>query len=461
MATIRTQLQIKRNTSNSNSAKDEILKKGEPFFNSPTEDFYVGDGVTTLSGMIPINVAQLVATHKLANGRHEFTVDSPIGNKKSFYIISYLQADYGNNANVSLKVRNIVDDSYITYTGTIRSLYFGELDELSFVSNTVNMFFVTIEGTSVTFFINNVMDNTTTVLIPPAISIEGGQVIWQAVSGATSYLIWDNGTTTTTTNTSYSFNTTAQHQIKVQSQASGYNSEWSNVVTYSPSTETYTIVWNDDMTFEMDDEDEDVQWSVINEIWDGAPFISNGATYNSLTVTEEEVRYGNSMVYEGSGDVRGWNYISRNFKTITLNQDPYKVFVGQWAYFLRYNSNYNSGNLVTLTSVHAECAETDPTSPRIYIKLNGLPTTNTDYDYVLSTDELGDYTGTLAQNATVTANSLTFWAADNDYSSHTEIIINDETTIDFNLGEHQYSSPYTMLVTEDLNLQLNIDYQEP
>ena len=242
-----------------------------------------------------------------------------------------------------------MDDSYITYTGTLNSLYFNSLDSNAFVSQTVNMFLVLLPQTGTSgaeIFVNNVMDNATTVLIPPFIAQEGNQIVWNKVNDATSYTIYDNGALSTVTGEQlfYTFNPNVNHELKVKANAEGYNSDWSNVVNYTMPTETYTILWNNGIVREIDDEEESTTWSVVNEeVYFN--FTSNNSNFIGIAASEEELfyiqpNYRYLSVYEGSGECRGWDYISRAYQTITLTQNPYDVFTGDWAYFLRYNSAY-------------------------------------------------------------------------------------------------------------------------
>ena len=88
MATKKTQIQIKRNSSSTYDVGDITLRIGEPFYNKPTNDFFVGDGMNMLKNMIPLSHNPIIANHEVINGSHKFRItNGTIGSLTVFPVV--------------------------------------------------------------------------------------------------------------------------------------------------------------------------------------------------------------------------------------------------------------------------------------------------------------------------------------------------------------------------------------
>jgi len=201
----------------------------------------------------------------------------------------------------------------------------------------------------------HILPTPSTPLTAPVISLNGTTVSWSAVTHATSYSVYDNGTYYGVVGTTYTISTsTISHNIKVQAiGGEGYSdSDWSNTVSYIPSTgvEYWAIHWDDGISFfdegpEDEDEDEPTNPYIPYDVQDQSltvDFVSNNQQFTSLgpDTSNEHFAYNGMTVCEGSGDSRGWNYINPNYQDIIVYTDPTTTFTGDWLSFLMCNT-YN------------------------------------------------------------------------------------------------------------------------
>lgn len=147
MATKKTQIQVKRNSNAEYDAGDITLRIGEPFYNKPTNDFFVGDGINMIENLIPINHSPILARHEVVGTTHKFTIlNGSIGSLEFFPVVSKFMATYesGQTAQLIIPTLSGVNDTY-TVTG-IKSTQNELLGDNAFVQGTVNCFFVSIDN---------------------------------------------------------------------------------------------------------------------------------------------------------------------------------------------------------------------------------------------------------------------------------------------------------------------------
>lgn len=174
-------------------------------------------------------------------------------------------------------------------------------------------------------------------LTAPVISLSTATVSWSAVSHASNYIVYDNGTEYTWAGTSYTItNTSINHNIKVKAIGSGYSdSNWSNIVTYVPTAGEYWSIHWDNYISTWDEEEGDTTWDVRHTTLQ-VSFTSNNQSFTSIHAGGEEefLDYNNSSVYSYD-QLPPW--LNPNYQDIIMTVNPTTVFTGDWGDFLTEN----------------------------------------------------------------------------------------------------------------------------